>query len=584
LRSTSLYILFFFLFSVTVFSGCSLFNKSAGRNNKTIDGGNTSFKNEADKIFFDNLFFDATKAKLLGRYEEAIDKFNKCLKINKNVADVYYQLYICYGNLGKQQAVAMLNKSIELAPKNTWYLEEKADLLKRNRRYVEAADLYQQLVKLNPEKVEYYENAVDQLVLAKKAQEAISLLDEMEAKFGIAEEIIRKKEDLYLYMGKPDKAVEEVNKLLIISPNNVTYMGLLAELYSLSGKTDEAIELFNKILKIEPKNGKAHFGLSALYRQKGDSANTIKELKLGFEDAGVVLKEKINVILSLAPLGDRNPTYRKQVFELAEILVQVHPNEPQAHAVYADLLFGDKQFEKAIEQYEATLSFDKNKFRVWQQLLNAYEQTNNNEKLEQKSDEALELFPNRVIFYYYNAVGAYRLKNYRKAASTAQAGIDLGIGEDFVNVGLYSTAGDAYYRLREYEECYIAFDGALAIDPQNAYVLNNYAYYLSEQGERLEKALAMSKKALAQQPNSPAYLDTYGWILYKSGRYTDAKEYIKKALDLSPKDMELLEHMGDVEYQLGNKEAAIEYWKKARENGNDSAQLQKKINEGKLFD
>ncbi len=584
MRLSTPYILYLFLFSATVLSGCGIFSKSASKSAKTIDGGSNKFRNEADKIFFDNLFFDATKAKLLQRYDKAIDKFNKCLKINNKVADVYYQLYLCYGAQGKSKAFTMLDKSIELAPKNTWYLEEKANLYRQNRRYVEAAKIYQQLIKLNPKKRVHYENAVEQLILGKKVKEAIAVLDKMETKFGISENIIRKKEDLYLYLKKPEKAIEEIQKLVSLAPHNTTYLGLLAELYSTVGNTDKAIELFNKILAAEPKNGKAHFGLSALYRQKGDSTNTIKELKLGFEDAEVSLKEKINVLLSLAPLGDRNLNYRKQVFELADILVRVHPNQSQSHAIYADLLFGNKQFVKAIEQYEATLAINKNNFKVWQQMLNAYEQTGNNKKLEAKSDNALELFPNRVIFYYYNAVATYRLKSYKKAAAVAQAGIDLGIGDDFVNVGLYSTAGDAYYRLGEYEECYIAFDGALDINPQNAYVLNNYAYYLSEQGQRLEKALAMSKKALAQQPDSPAYLDTYGWILYKSGRYSDAKDYIKKALNTQPNDKELLEHMGDVEYQLGNKEAALEYWKKAKDNGNDSAQLQKKINEGKLFD
>lgn len=582
MRNSSPYILFIFLLSATVLSGCGVFSKSTKSSVKTIDGGNDKFRTEADKIYFDNLFFDATKAKLLGRYDDAIDKFKKCLKINKNVADVYYQLYQCYSATGNNKSVDMLNKSIDLSPNNTWYIEEKANLLKQNRRYVEAANAYQQLITLKPKKVEYHENAVEQLIRANKIEEAIAALDIMETQFGVSEDIIRKKEDLYLFLKKPEKAIVEVQKLLVLYPNNVTYKGLLAELYSISGNTDKAIELFNEILKIQPKNGKAHFGLSALYRQKGDSLNTIKELKLGFEDERVSLKEKINVILSMAPLGDRNINYRKQVLELAEILIKKHPNEPQAHAVYGDLLFGNEDYKEAVEQYEATLALDKNNFRVWQQTLNAYEQIGDNKKLEETSSSALELFPNKVIFYLYNSSANYRLQNYRKAVSIAQAGIDVGIGDKYINIDLYSTLGDAYYGLREYEECYIAFDAALMLNPQNPNVLNNYAYYLSEQGDRLEKALAMSKKALALQPNSPAYLDTYGWILYKSGRYTDAKEYISKALKAMPNDKELLEHLGDIEYQLGNKDAAINYWKKAKDNGNDSAQLQKKINEGKL--
>lgn len=575
--------LFSFLLLAVLAVGCKT-TKTASTQQRAIDGSPAKFKSEADKLYFDNLFFDATKAKLLGRNEEAIGKFKQCLKINDNVADVYYQLYLCYLADGKQGALEMLDKGIELEPKNEWYLYEKAEILRRTRRHTDAAQVYAELIKLNPKKRDYYDDAVEQLAMGKKVKEAIEVLDEMEAKFGLSEEIIRRKEEMYLYLGKPQEAIAEVKKLVETMPNNTVYMGMLAELYSMTGETEMAFILFNKILTIQPKNGKAHFGLASLYRIRRDSSNTIKELMLGFEDNQVSTKEKINVILSIAPLGDNDTNYRKQVLQLADILVKTHPDEPQTHAIYADLLFGNRQFKQAIDEYEATVSLDANNFKVWQQLLSAYEQTSNYAQLEKRSDAALELFPNRVIFYYYNANGAYRLDNYKKAAYTAQMGIDLGIGDKFVNIGLYTIAGDAYYKLKDYAYSFSALDKALIIDPENAYVLNNYAYYLAQQSQKLDKALAMAKQALQLQPDNPAYMDTYGWVLYKNGKYADAKTYIQKALDILPTDRELLEHMGDVQYQLGNKQEALVYWKKSKENGNKSAQLEKKINEGILLD
>jgi Tfp pilus assembly protein PilF len=60
--------------------------------------------------------------------------------------------------------------------------------------------------------------------------------------------------------------------------------------------------------------------------------------------------------------------------------------------------------------------------------------------------------------------------------------------------------------------------------------LNNYAYFLSESGEQLAKAEQMSFKTVKAEPKNATYLDTYAWILYMLGRYSEAKIYIDQAL------------------------------------------------------
>ena len=64
----------------------------------------------------------------------------------------------------------------------------------------------------------------------------------------------------------------------------------------------------------------------------------------------------------------------------------------------------------------------------------------------------------------------------------------------------------------------------------NISCLNNYAYYLSERGERLTQAEEMSYKTIKAEPKNATYLDTYAWILFMEGRYSEAKIYIDQAL------------------------------------------------------
>ena len=95
----------------------------------------------------------------------------------------------------------------------------------------------------------------------------------------------------------------------------------------------------------------------------------------------------------------------------------------------------------------------------------------------------------------------------------------------------------------------------------------------------------MSKKTLQLQPDSKSFLDTYGWILYQQGKYTEAKDYIEKAIKAGgQEDGTLYEHLGDIYYKLNEVDKAKENWKKAKEKGEDSPLLNKKMNEGKLYE
>ena len=57
-----------------------------------------------------------------------------------------------------------------------------------------------------------------------------------------------------------------------------------------------------------------------------------------------------------------------------------------------------------------------------------------------------------------------------------------------------------------------------------------WAVFLSESGEQLAKAEQMSFKTVKAEPKNATYLDTYAWILYMLGRYSEAKIYIDQAL------------------------------------------------------
>ena len=82
------------------------------------------------------------------------------------------------------------------------------------------------------------------------------------------------------------------------------------------------------------------------------------------------------------------------------------------------------------------------------------------------------------------------------------------------------------------------------------------AWILSEQGD--EQALNYGKKAYELKPDSPAILDTYGYILLKEKRLEEGVKILQKAADLAPKAYDIHYHLAKGYYLTGDTQKAKE--------------------------
>lgn len=105
--------------------------------------------------------------------------------------------------------------------------------------------------------------------------------------------------------------------------------------------------------------------------------------------------------------------------------------------------------------------------------------------------------------------------------------------------------------------------------------LNNYAYYLSELGQQLDKAEQMSYRTIKAEPKNATYLDTYAWILFMQKRYNEARIYIDQTLQCdSDTSAVLLEHAGDIYYHVGEKEKAVTLWQQALDRASETPEAE----------
>ena len=195
-------------------------------------------------------------------------------------------------------------------------------------------------------------------------------------------------------------------------------------------------------------------------------------------------------------------------------------------------------------------------------------------------DAMLQYHAPRLILYYYKGISYYKLGSKNDAISAYLTGIEKcreTAGAEEISE-IYSLLGDTYYKVGRVNDAICAYDSALVYNPGNTAVLNNYAYYLALENRSLDKALEMSHRTLVDEPDEVIYIDTYAWILFLQGRYSDALVYAEKLMQASGEHSAVeYHHCGDIYAKNGNMERALECWEKAQEKGDDSKILKRKI-------
>ncbi len=128
----------------------------------------------------------------------------------------------------------------------------------------------------------------------------------------------------------------------------------------------------------------------------------------------------------------------------------------------------------------------------------------------------------------------------------------------------YDKSSDKKYLL----DAIALYESLLNKMPNNTIVLNDLAYFLAENNERLSEALQYARRTLDEQANNPGYLDTYAYVLHRKGENSKALEFVIASLQQYEQQHVLVpalvyEHKGLIKEALGAKDEALAAYKKA---------------------
>lgn len=535
----------------------------------------------------DELFYDAVKARMLGNEQQEETLLTEFIKLKPEEPAAYYDLArLSISHNRPDKATEYIRKAISLDGSNKWYKEQYANILALKNQYSEAAGEFEKLAAEQKKNEDYLLKAALMYQRAGKYKEALVVMDKLIAAFGPDEDYMMQKEQLYLKLNDVEGAAAVLEQLIVRNPSEPRYYALQAELYENNKQPEKAAAAYKKLQDMFPGDPIAQLSLAGYYRKNKDNAKYEEYVKKAIVNKDLDEETQISLLLPYLQELNGDSARRKEGVQLAEQLAAQHKNNAKVVAFYGDVLALNDQRELAAAQYKKSLAIDPSAYSVWQQLLYSYTDRKNADSLIVYSEKALKLFPNQALIHYLNGIGHFNKKEYTPAIRSMNRAIDMQPEDNGELLAeMYSSVGDAYNTIKEYALSDSSYEKAVQLDPKNPTVLNNYSYYLSLRGVRLDDAEKMSRQSLQLRPNEATFMDTYGWILYKQGKYEKAREYISKAIEGNTHaDATLYDHLGDVFYKLNSIDKAVEYWRIAKEKGSDSQLIDKKIQERKLYE
>lgn len=528
---------------------------------------------QQDSIYSIQFFIDGKTEEMKGNVYGALENYKTALKMYKSPG-IYYAISKIYSQQGKlQEALLEINNALKINPDDIEYLEHKARIYYTMENLTKAAEIYENIMVIDSSFNHGLYNLARIYEELKQPSKAVIVYEKLTDKIGFDMDIIRRMYDIYSGFKEYDKCLEVLQYALKLDQYNSTLLQQLGALYVKLNRDNEAKEVFEKFYFLNPDNKNIQSELVKLYF-KGN------EIERGFNNFAKLLGKDTLKYLEKVQVGElyfnlisqdaSAPEITKNIFENLNLN---YPGEWIPYYYLAEMELSGNNIASGVNKLQKALELaDTAKDAYLQVGYTLYRIGKNNESYEVLS-KGISLYPEDFRMNYFFGLALQRKGRESDAVEYFEKALKISPDE----LSVMTTLALSYNGLKKYSEADEIYERALKLDPYNILLLNNYAYNLSERGVKLERALEMSKYTINKEPNSASYLDTYGWICYKMGKYDEAKKYIEKAININGSSAVLMEHLGDVYDALKDYSNAKKYWEKALEMNPNNSNLKEKI-------
>tara|TARA_R110002049_G_scaffold122465_4_gene277319 strand:- start:3058 stop:4425 length:1368 start_codon:yes stop_codon:yes gene_type:complete len=389
---------------------------------------------------FQELFFEALKQKGIENYDRSVEALLKGIELDDSVPVLYFELGKNYNKLKNfGDAEKALKKAVSLEPDNEWYLDELYGYYASQNNYDKAIKTVKQLVKYHPD---YKEDLASLYVRTNKYDEALELLDELDAALGISisRDILRNR--IYKATGRKKEQIENLEARVESNPNKESnYLALIFR-YSENNEKDKAFETAKELLKINPNSQLVHLALYKFYLDDNDAEKAIGSMKIVVKSQQIKPEAKLKVLSDFVGFVKENPEYEADLIE-ATTLVSDVSNEKSLTELGQYYLSKNNK-EKALEYFEQALKQDTDNFAILRHVLLLQIDLKRFNEAAVNSRKALEKYPSQPIFYLINGVASNELNKPNMAIESLEIGLDYIIDDIKMEADFYNQLSKGY--------------------------------------------------------------------------------------------------------------------------------------------
>ena len=545
-----------------------------------------------------------------GRLREAQSEAEDALKKNPNDLNAHRMLARIFTHQisGPQNSIddSMLKRAIEqfqkiadIDPKDVESLNMLGRLQRAASNTAEAEKDYKKVLAMDAENEEALIGLASVYADSGKTTEAADLLRKLAEK-SPSSDSLRKLASAYEQMKEYSLAADALNRAVASNPPDADDLKrAMADDLDLAKQYDAAIKIYQQLAEADPKDAGSYLRLSQIYRDKRDfaMAKQMSDKAKGIDPDNLEIRfNEVGILEAEGKLPDAIPVLKeilasttRRTYNPAERGVRVKLLQ-QLAGMYIKI----DQADSAVETFRQIIELQPDlEPRLTAEIVALYEQGKEYPKAEQEAEAALKKWPDdREVRLAHATLNADMGKTDAAAAEVRKAFSDGKSDQE-----MYVALAQIYDKGRKFDEMAKALDSAeklaqnqddkdniwfirgamfekmkkndaaeaefrkvLATNPDYAPALNYLGYMLADRNTRLPEALQMINKALDQDPNSGAYLDSLGWVYFKMGRLAEAEENIRKALEFTPRDATVNDHMGDILLRESKVKDAIAHW------------------------